>query len=106
MARPRKHANNAHRQAAYRRRQRQAIHRQLEAKGLPALPAIPTVPGWSRWKQAMAHAESLVTQVQSEMEGYYDDRSEVWQQDERGDDFQQKLQDLNGVLDAISDWII
>jgi hypothetical protein len=106
MPRPRKHTDNAHRQAAYRRRQRQVVLRQLEAKGLPALPAIPAMPGWRRWNQAMAHAENLVTVVQGEMESYYDDRSEAWRQSDRGEEFQQKLQDLGGVLDTISDWLI
>ena len=105
MARPRKHKDNAQKQAAYRHRSRLALSKQLAGKGLPALPSIPTVPGWSRWNQAIPHAESLVTLVQTEMEAYYDDRSETWQEGERGDEFQQKLQDLSNVTDAIGDWL-
>jgi len=105
MARPRKHQSNAKRQAAYRQRTRQAIFRQLEAKGLPALPAIPTIPGWSRWNQAIQQAGGLVTQVQSEMEDYYDDRSETWQDSDQGKEFQERLQDVSDVLDAVSNWL-
>ena len=106
MARPRKHNDNATRQAAYRQRQLLAKRKQLEAKGLLPLPAIPTVPGWRRWNQAIGYAESLVTIVQTEMEQYYDDRSEAWLQSERAEEFQQKLQELGQILDSASNWLI
>jgi hypothetical protein len=105
MARSRKYEDNAHRQAAYRRRQQEVLRAQREAKGLPALPPIPMMPGWKRWNQAMRHAESLVTLIQTEMESDYDDRSETWQESDRADEFQQKLEDVTGVLEAMTDWL-
>jgi len=106
MSRPRKYKDNAGRQAAYRQRQQRAVRTQLEAKGLPARPAIPTLPGWNRWNQAVRHAEQLLTLVQSEMEDYYNDRSEIWQESERADEFQEKLQNLNETLDSFSNLLL
>jgi hypothetical protein len=91
------------RQAAYRKRYKLATEKQLRAKGLPALPPISTLPGWSRWKQAIAHVEDLITDVKYEMEAYYEDRSEQWKEDGRGDEFQDKLRNVMAVADALGD---
>lgn len=97
-------ATNAQRQAAYRKRKKQAMEVLLTAKGLPALPSISSVPGWPRWNQAMMQVEMLMTQIQSEMEDYHDQRSERWQESEKGYEFLQKLEDLNAALEAVTTW--
>jgi hypothetical protein len=95
---------NAQRQAAYRKRCRQATDDQIKAKGLPKLPTVDTIAGWDRWNKAMRQIETLTSQIQSEMESYYDDRSEQWQESDRGTDFQEKLEGLTEILDAVSEW--
>lgn len=95
------HRDNAARQAAYRCRQRQARDEQARAKGLPPLPAVCTMPGEARWSAAIRHAAAFLTQVVEEMEEYYDDRSEEWQDGERGEAHQQRTDDLQEILDAL-----
>ena len=49
MPTPRRYANPAQRQAAYRERLAEARKQELQAKGIPPMPAIPTMPGSRRW---------------------------------------------------------
>ncbi len=103
MPRPKIHASGAARQAAFRLRREQSRQAALTAKGLPALPAIPSMPGWPRWNAAFANAQELLTETLSEMQDYFDARSQSWQDGERGEDHQDKLTSVEAVLDALSD---
>ena len=76
MPQPRKHGSAAQRQAAYRQRQASAVAQQLAAKGLPSLPVLSTIPGEVRWRQALTLVQTLLESVESEMQQYYDERSE------------------------------
>ena len=98
MAQERKHANAAQRQAAYRKRCEAARKQQQSARGLPPLPAIATLPGQARWTAALASAQALVTQVSVEMRDYYEERTETWQESERGEQFQERLAALEELL--------
>ena len=100
------HASHAHRQAAYRKRCLEAQQRQLQEKGLPALPAIPTVPGTPRWRLAVAKATELLSMVAQEMEDYFADRSEEWQESERGEGFRERLDTLCEARDAVAELTI
>jgi len=95
------HASHAQRQAAYHKRCQEARKRQLEEKGLPALPALPTVPGTARWKQCVANATQLLNMVADEMEAYFDDRSETWQESEKAEDFHERLDAVREICDAL-----
>src|SRR5688500_14144562 len=97
MPTPRRHTNQAARQAAYRRRLAQARERELAARGLPALPAIATMPGHARWQALIRQASRLLQTVAEEMQEYSDERSETWQESERGTAF---LEHLQAVEDA------
>jgi len=101
MPRPRSYASHAARQAAYRRRQQQARAAELRAKGLPPLPAIPSMPGDARWRQALAHAQLLLSSVLDEMQAYFDDRSETWQEGDRGATFQERIDAVQECVDAV-----
>ena len=96
------HASHAHRHAAYRKRCLEGQQRQLQEKGLPALPAIPTVPGTPRWRLAIAKATELLSMVAQEMEGYFGDRSQEWQESERGENFQERLEAISEARDAVA----
>ena len=98
MAQERKHANPAQRQAAYRKRCEAARQQQLSTRGLPPLPAIATLPGQARWTAALSSAQALVTQVSVEMRDYYDERTETWQESERGEQFQERLDAIEDLL--------
>lgn len=97
-AQERKHATPAQRQAAYRKRCEAARNQQLNARGLPALPTIATLPGQARWTTALSSAQALVAQVSTEMHGYYDERTETWQESERGEAFQERLDMIEELL--------
>jgi len=106
MPQPRKHNSHAERQAAYRKRQSQALSDSRQTgKNLPPLPVVSTIPGTTRWRQAMTAIEQQMHAVEDEMESYYDERSERWQEDERGQEFQQRLEDLRAALELVTEWI-
>jgi hypothetical protein len=63
------------------------------------------MPGEARWTKAFQHAAMLVATTVSEMEEYYDARSEAWQESERGETFADRLsaaQELLSSLDELS----
>ena len=101
MPQQRKYASAACRQAAYRARQQRACHQQLQERGLPPLPAIASVPGSARWRSALVSAQTLVALVCQEMTYYRDDRSDTWQQSERGQAFSERLEEMEVVLSQI-----
>ncbi|MDQ2730938.1 MAG: hypothetical protein M3Y56_04710 [Armatimonadota bacterium] len=105
MPQPKKYQSDAQRQAAYRLRAEQARQEQLAARSLPPLPAIPSMPGEARWKAALSHAHALVEKTLTEMQDYYDDRSEPWQESERGWTLADRIQALQDCLDTLEQQI-
>ncbi|HOC32284.1 MAG TPA: hypothetical protein PKK84_08595 [Armatimonadota bacterium] len=104
MPTPRKYENAAARNAAYRKRQAEAQRLEQLRKGLPPLPAIPTMPGNCRWEKMLAEAGILLRTVLDEREDYHDDRSDEWQESERGEDFAERtdaLREIEEALDAL-----
>jgi hypothetical protein len=99
MPTPRRYANQAERQAAYRQRQA-AVRRDPHGRGLPALPAVATRPGPARWTALARQAGLLLQVVQEEMETYYEQRSEAWQASERGETFRERLEAVQEVQAA------
>lgn len=100
MPTPRKHNSNALRQAAYRKRQEMASHAERQLQCFPPLPLIPTMPGTRRWTRMLENARTFVETVIQEREDYYGERSEAWQDSDKGCDFQQNTEALDAVLDA------
>jgi hypothetical protein len=103
MPQPKKHACAAARQAAYRRRRDQTRLAQLSVKGLPALPAMASMPGWARWNGALQMARALVEETLGEMQDYYGDRSESWQESGRGEQHEERMAAVEAVVDALSE---
>ena len=102
MPQPKIHASPAARQSAYRDRCEKARRAALIARGLPSLPAIAALPGWKRWNASFAAAQDLTECALDEMRDYFDDRSETWQESERGDEHQDRITSVEEVLDAVS----
>ena len=98
MPQPRKHASPAARQAAYLARCKQAHQEQLAARSLPALPALPTMPGEARWSVAIQEAQHRLQGVYDEMQTYFDERSDTWQESDRGERFAEREQMLEELL--------
>ena len=105
MPTPRRYVNPAQRQAAYRQRTALARRQEQEAQGLPPLPAVATLPGHPRWQALGRQALQLLETMQTEMQAYYEQRSEPWQDSERGEVFQERLQALQEAYEGVADLI-
>ena len=105
MPQPKRHASAAARQAAFRARREQVRQVGLAAKGLPALPTISSLPGWSRWNASFQAAHQLMAESLSEMQDYFEERSESWQESQRGEDYQEKIASVEAIQEALSDLI-
>jgi hypothetical protein len=103
MPTPRRYADHAQRQAAYRRRVAEAREQELHAKGMPRLPTVATMPGTRRWAAMTGQALLLLQTVQAEMQDYYEQRSECWQGSERGEGLAERLQALQEVVAAVEE---
>jgi hypothetical protein len=103
MPEARQHADNAARQRAYRQRQAAARKAEQEQKGLPATAPIPTMPSAARWIAAAAHAYETLNATLAEMQAYYDERSEQWQESDKGDEFQSKIDALESIVSDLAE---
>jgi hypothetical protein len=103
MPQPREHASPAARQAAYRRRCEKACKDVLASKGLPQLPAISTIPGRPRWTRSIEAARELIERTVEEMQEYIDERSEEWQESEKAPEFQERIDEVQAMLDAMTE---
>lgn len=101
MPTPRKHANAAARQAAFRVRRERARKEDLKEKGLPPLPRLSTVPGNARWTKILERAAVLLSTVVDERDAYRDDRSEAWQESERAETFQEITDAISAIFDDV-----
>lgn len=97
-------ATNAQRQAAYRRRRRAIMDDILSMRGLPPLPAVSTIPGWPRWKEAMTRIVAQMEVIENEMNEYYDERSERWQESDKAETFYNNRELLRTIIDFAQDW--
>jgi len=98
MPTPRKHKDPAARQAAWRARQAEARARERLEKGLPPAPPIPTMPGEARWRALLELAVNALQTAHDEMEEYAEDRTEAWQESERGEALRERIEALEGVI--------
>jgi len=101
MPQQRQHPDNAAKQRAYRARQAQARCAEQEVRGLPPAPSLPTLPSRARWQALLAQARLFLETARDEMQSYYDDRSEAWQQGERAATLQDQLDSLGQALDEL-----
>jgi hypothetical protein len=98
MPTPKRYSDPAARQRAYRERQAQARLQERCQKGLPATPPLATMPGERRWQTLLEQAQSALSCVQTEMQAYYEDRSEPWQEGERGEALLERLDGVESLL--------
>lgn len=102
MPQHRQHTDAAAKQRAYRTRQTQARLAEQQAKGLPPAAPMPTLPSHARWHALIAQARLCVETARDEMQGYIDDRSEAWQEGERAAVLQERLDQLEVVIDDLN----
>jgi hypothetical protein len=97
MPRQRKYQTNSERQAAYRRRCAQA------GKIVQAADPIPSAPGPRRWKATLNKASVLLDCAMREMQGYFDQHSEAWQESQPGESLTEMLESVQDALSALED---
>ena len=101
MPTPRRYENHAARQAAYRKRQADARNKELGLPAIPPLPAIATLPGWPRCRAITQRLLLLLDTMRSEMQDYYGQRSEDWQEGERGEAMTERLQAIEEAISGV-----
>ena len=97
MPRPSKYPDAAAKQAAYRARQQDRLNALLKGEAPPP-PAIGNMPAEARWTQQRQQAAQLLTQVRDEMQGYFDERSDQWRDNERGQVMQERITALDDLI--------
>ena len=102
MPTPKQYSNSAARQQAYRERVKQSRAQERVDKGMPFGSAIGTMPSRHRWVGLLGLAQSSLQCALDEMESYYDDRSELWQENERGEALKDRIESLQSLIDEIS----
>ena len=105
MPTPRQYANNAAKQRAYRDRARLDRIRERREKGLPATPPIPTIPAQRRWDAMLLQAQATIEMAREEMEDYFNDRSETWQDGEKGEALNERMEDLDTIVSSLNDQV-
>lgn len=99
-------SQTAQRQQRFRERQALSRRAEQESKGLPPLPTLPTVAGQARWQAALVSAHLLVQQVHDEMQTYYEERSETWQEGEAGERFVERQESVETLLDQFAELLL
>jgi len=75
-----------------------------EAGETPCWPGgFDTMPGWPRWNASIEAERELVERTHAEMQEYFDERSEEWQDGERAEEHQEKTDLVQTLLDAFGD---
>jgi len=106
MPQIRRYTNGAERQRAYRQRHKPpAIAPETgnpqPVRLIPEAPSIRNIPAHARWIALVNHSDSALRTAHAEMESYYDNRSEFWQEDQRGEDFKEKVEALEELLESM-----
>lgn len=62
---------------------------------------MPTLPSHARWQALLTQARLALETVRNEMQAYYEDRSEAWQQGERAATLAEQIDQLDVVLNEL-----
>jgi hypothetical protein len=104
MPTPRKYINNAERQAAYReRRSLQNVNAPLKQKPRSVDSTVSPRSGNRRWRAVIEQAHSLIQTVREEMQLYYDERTDQWQESERGEKHSEMMEMLEEIVYLMQD---
>lgn len=101
MPTPKRHENAAERQRAYRKRRKLARLKSLSPTNLPRPSPLAAMPSTARWKDLKRQAEAALETLLDEMEDYEDQRSETWQEGDKGEAFRQAIERIEEALDAV-----
>jgi len=104
MPTPKQYATNAARQAAYRAR-RSSLGMMQSGPRSPSSPGLPRAGSgvYRRWDAMIGQACTLLDSVAAEMESYHEERSENWQESERGELFSERMESVEEAAEALRD---
>lgn len=100
MTRKRQYQSNGERQAAYRRRCAQTTDVEIIAQ---TTVTIPSLPGRRKWKAMIKAASVLLDCAATEMQDYFDQHSEAWQDSQAGESLAEMLESVQEVLATMDD---
>lgn len=103
MPQERKYPTNSAHQAAYRRRQARKRKQELADPRLPSLPAVSSMPGTVRWNTVIRRCIDLLALIRDEMASYFEDRSEAWQEGDRGEAHAERVETLTELVDGLEE---
>ena len=63
--------------------------------------ALSNFPGTVRWNAVIRRCSDLLALIRDESASYYDDRSEAWQEGERGEAHTERVEALTEIVDAL-----
>jgi hypothetical protein len=101
MPTPRKYSDRAERQRAYRQRQKVARSAGIRDKNLPTAALISSMPSTARWNALIQMARDLLQTAHQEMQTYREGRSEAWQESEKGEAFQDRMDRVEDAMNCI-----
>jgi hypothetical protein len=88
----------AEKQRAYRDRLKQRATGEL-----PAAPILINMAPERRWKALQEQARHALQTMLDEMEAYQGERSEAWQESDKGEAFQERVDAVTELLDGLDD---
>lgn len=103
MPQKRRYESDGARQAAYRCRQAQARKQEMADPRLPSLPALSNMPSTVRWNTVIRRCTDLLALIRNETASYYEDRSETWQEGDRGEAHAERVETLTEIVDGLED---
>lgn len=103
MPQKRKYQSDSARQAAYRSRKAEDRKQALADPRLPSLPVLSTMPGTVRWNTVIRRCTDLLALVRDETASYYEDRSEAWQEGDRGAAHAERVESLTELVDGLEE---
>jgi len=59
------------------------------------------MPSPARWKALIQHAQEALRTVKGEMEDYQGERSEIWQDSDKAEEFQDRLDQVEEALSLV-----
>ena len=95
--------SNAERQKAFRVRLRRRLAEVDTPVPLPAKPKLSAMLANKRWAVMLEQATAILTSRHDEMQEYFDERSEDWQEGDRGQAFQERLDANDTATDAVAE---
>lgn len=97
MPTPKQFSSNAARQAAYRAR----LKTRPKPEAAPKPKPLPSNPGKARWRALQAQAQTALEALRDELQEAFDEKSERWQEGERGEEWQQHIGSVETALEAV-----